>query len=129
VPHASGFRDADPIPAGARIGWRQAGEKEPKVSVLMILRVPGDPAKLEEYAKANSEQLAAIAAEGREHGAIRHAFFGGDGEIVVVDEWDSEESFQSFFDSQQEIPKVMQEVATGEPQISFYRRLETGDDF
>ncbi len=47
----------------------------------------------------------------------------------MVDEWDSEESFQSFFDSQQEIPKVMQEVATGEPQISFYRRLETGDDF
>jgi heme-degrading monooxygenase HmoA len=99
------------------------------MSVLMVLHVPGDPSKLEEYASANSELLKSIAAEGKEAGAIHHAFFGGDGEIVVVDEWDSEGSFQKFFDSQQDIPKVMQEVATGEPQISFYRPLDTGDEF
>jgi heme-degrading monooxygenase HmoA len=99
------------------------------MSVLMVLRVPGDPAKLEEYAAANSEQLKAIAEDGRSKGAVHHRFFGGDGEIVVVDEWDSAESFQGFFESQQEIPKIMQEVATGEPQISFYRPLDTGDDF
>jgi heme-degrading monooxygenase HmoA len=100
-----------------------------QMSVLMVMHVPGDPNKLEEYAKANAEQLKGIADDGRSKGAIHHRFFGGDGEVVVVDEWDSEESFQKFFESQQEIPKIMREVATGEPQISFYRPLETGDDF
>jgi heme-degrading monooxygenase HmoA len=99
------------------------------MSVLMVLRVPGDPDKLEQYAEANSEQLKDIAEDGRSNGAIHHRFFGGDGEIVVVDEWDSEESFQSFFGSQQEIPQIMQAVASGEPQISFYRPLNTGDEF
>jgi heme-degrading monooxygenase HmoA len=99
------------------------------MSVLMVMHVPGDPAKLEEYAKANSETLEKIAADSREHGAIHHRFFGGDGEVVVVDEWESEEGFREFFESNQDIPPIMQEVATGEPQISFYRPLETGEDF
>lgn len=99
------------------------------MSVLMVMHVPGDPGKLEEYAQANPELLKDISADGRSQGAIHHQFFGGDGEVVVVDEWDSEESFQKFFESQQEIPKIMQEVATGEPQISFYRPLDTGDEF
>jgi heme-degrading monooxygenase HmoA len=99
------------------------------MSVLMVLRVAGDPDKLEQYAQENGEQLRRIAEEGRSKGALHHRFFGGDGEVVVVDEWDSEESFQGFFESQEEIPQIMQAVATGEPQISFYRPLNTGDDF
>ena len=95
----------------------------------MVMHVSADPNKLEEYAKANAEQLKGIAEDGRSKGAIHHRFFGGDGEVVVVDEWDSEESFQSFFDSQPEIPKIMQEVGAGEPQVSFDRPLDTGDDF
>ncbi len=99
------------------------------MSVLMVMRVPGDPNKLEEYAQANADQLKGITDDAKSRGAVHHRFFGGDGEVVVVDEWDSEDSFQGFFESQQDIPKIMQEVATGEPQISFYRPLDTGDDF
>ena len=99
------------------------------MSVLMVMHVPGDPSKLEEYAQANSEVLQRITADGKEHGAIHHRFLGGDGEIVVVDEWDSEKSFRKFFDSNEEIPPIMQQVASGEPQISFYRPLDTGDEF
>ena len=95
----------------------------------MVMHVPGDPSKLEEYAQANQETIKGIAADGKSQGAIHHRFHGGDGEVVVVDEWDSEESFQKFFDSNQDIPPIMQQVATGEPQISFYRPLDTGDDF
>src|SRR5437879_5226923 len=99
------------------------------MSVLMVLHVAGDPDKLEQYARENAEQMKRIAEDGKSKGAIHHRFFGGDGEVVVVDEWDSEESFQGFFEGQQEIPEIMQAVATGEPQISFYRPLEIGDDF
>jgi hypothetical protein len=48
----------------------------------------------------------------------------------VVDEWPDAESFQAFFASEQEnIGPLMAQVATGEPEITFWRKLETGDDF
>jgi hypothetical protein len=46
----------------------------------------------------------------------------------VIDEWPDAESFQRFFDSQPDIPRVMQEGGVrGAPQISFYRKLDTPD--
>ena len=100
------------------------------MSVLMILRVKADVAKFEEYARENGDQLKRIADEGKSQGAVHHAFFAGDGEIVVIDEWDSEENFQSFFSSQQEIPEVMQAAgAQGEPSIEFLRPFDTADKF
>jgi hypothetical protein len=100
------------------------------MSVFMILRVPGDPTTLERYASTNAEMMQRIAEAGKAAGAIRHSFAGGDNEIVVIDEWPDEASFQRFFDSQPEIPRLMQEGgATGAPQVSFYRKLDTGDEF
>ena len=100
------------------------------MSVFMILRVQGDPDVLERYANDNAEMMQRIAEAGKAAGAIRHAFGGGDGEVIVIDEWPDEASFQRFFDTQAEIPRLMQEGgATGAPQISFYRKLDTGDEF
>lgn len=99
------------------------------MSVLMILRVPGDPAKLEEFAGSNSELMQKIVAHARARGALHHGFFGGENEVLVVDKWETEDGFREFFDSEEDVPKIMQQVATGEPEISFYRPLDTGDDF
>jgi hypothetical protein len=100
------------------------------MSVFMILRVQGDPNTLEQYASSNAEMMQRIANAGKAAGAIRHSFAGGDDEIIVIDEWPDERSFQRFFESQAEIPRLMQEGgATGAPQISFYRKLNTGDEF
>lgn len=100
------------------------------MSVFMILRVQGDPNTLERYASSNAEMMKRIAEAGKAAGATRHAFAGADDEIVVIDEWPDEGSFQKFFESQTEIPRLMQEGgATGTPQISFYRKLDTGDEF
>jgi hypothetical protein len=100
------------------------------MSVFMILRVQGDPNRLEQYASSNAEMMQRIADAGKAAGAIRHAFAGSDNEILVIDEWADEASFQRFFDSQPEIPRLMQEGgATGAPQISFYRKLDTRDEF
>ena len=100
------------------------------MSVFMIMRVAGDPDGFEQYASANAEMMQRIAAAGQAAGATRHAFAAGDGEFLVIDEWPDPESFQRFFDSQPEIPRLMQEAgAQGAPEISFYRRLETPDLF
>jgi len=100
------------------------------MSVFMILRVQGDPDTFERYANSNAELMQRISADGKAAGATRHAFAGGEGEIVVIDEWPDAEAFQKFFDSQAEIPRLMKEGgAQGAPQISIFRKLDTPDEF
>ena len=51
------------------------------------------------------------------------------GQIMVVDEWPDRQSFQTFFETAQpQIGPMMREVASGEPQITFWTKLETHDD-
>ena len=100
------------------------------MSVFMILRAQANPDTFERYASTNAEMMQRIAEAGKAAGAIRHAFAGGDEEILVIDEWPDESSFQNFFESQPEIPRLMQEGGvTSAPQISFYRKLDTPDEF
>jgi quinol monooxygenase YgiN len=99
------------------------------MSVIMTLRVSGDPAKLEQLAAENPGMIAGISERAKGHGLIAHRFYGSDGEIMVVDEWPDADSFHRFFESEQEnIGPMMEQVATSEPVITFWRKLETGDD-
>jgi hypothetical protein len=100
------------------------------MSVFMILRLKGDPDTFERYANDNAELMLRVSSAGQAAGATRHAFAGGDGEILVIDEWPDAESFQAFFESQAEIPQLIADAgAEGPPQISFYRKLNTPDEF
>ncbi len=99
------------------------------MSVIMTFRVAGDPDKLEQLAGERADVLRAIAERAKEHGLIAHRFYGADGQIMVIDEWPDAESFQRFFESQRsQIEPMMQQVATGEPEITFWRKLETHDE-
>jgi hypothetical protein len=99
----------------------------------MIMKVAADPAAMERWSNAedNRETLTAIADMGKARGATRHLFAGGDGEVLVIDEWPDEESFRGFFaDQQAQIGSVMQSIGvTTEPEITFYRKLKTPDVF
>src|SRR5256885_14753786 len=101
------------------------------MAVIMTLRVKGDPRKLEERAAQDPEGMRSIAERAKSHGLIAHRFYGSDdGQIMVVDEWPDPGSFQQFFEeATPEIQPIMQEVgASSEPQITFWRKLETHDD-
>ena len=99
------------------------------MSIIMTFRVAGDPDKLEQLAREKGDVLRDIAEQAKAHGLIAHRFYGSEGQIMVTDEWPDPESFQQFFESQREkIEPMMAEVATGEPEITFWRKLETGDD-
>jgi hypothetical protein len=103
--------------------------KEDQVSVIMTFRVAGDPDKLEQLAAEKGDVLRGISERAKEHGIIAHRFYGSEGQIMVVDEWPDPESFHRFFESEQEtIGPLMEQVATGEPDVTFWRKLETGDD-
>ena len=99
------------------------------MSVIMTFRVAGDPDKLEQLAAEKRDVLRGISERAKAAGVIAHRFYGADGQIMVVDEWPDPESFHRFFEAEQaEIGPMMEQVATGEPEITFWRKLETGDE-
>ncbi len=99
------------------------------MSVIMTLRVSGDPDKLEQLAAENADMIRGISERAQAAGVIAHRFYGSDGQIMVVDEWPDAESFQRFFATEQDaIGPMMEQVGAGEPEITFWRKLETGDD-
>jgi quinol monooxygenase YgiN len=100
------------------------------MSVIVTLRAKGDPAKLEERAKANPEAMQGILERAKAHGVMAHRFYGADGQIMVVDEWPDPESFQAFFEEARlEIEPMMAEAGvTSDPEVTFWRKLETQDE-
>jgi len=99
------------------------------MSVLMVLRVKGDPKKLEEYSAAHPDQLRSFAEAARGHGMTAHRFYGSAGEIMVVDEWPDQDSFEAFFaEKGQEIGGMFQEAGVSEePRPEFWQVLDTAD--
>lgn len=101
------------------------------MSVIMTMRVQGDPAELERRAAENPDAMRSISERAKKHGLIAHRFYGTeDGQIMVIDEWPDPESFQSFFgELRSEIEPLMREVgATGEPEVRFWRKLDSHDE-
>ena len=99
------------------------------MSVLMTLRVHGDANALEHMLEVDPETFSSVAAKGKAMGATYHRFYATGDEILVIDEWPSEEAFQSFFSSTPEIPKIMAEAGVHEePQITFWRKLDLRDE-
>jgi quinol monooxygenase YgiN len=100
------------------------------VSVIVTLRFNGDPAQMEAQAAAQPDRIHGILDQAKQHGLIAHRFYGSDGQILVIDEWPDEQSFQTFFGAAAgEIQPMMDAVGvSSEPEINFWRKLETGDD-
>lgn len=101
------------------------------MSVIMTLRVKAEPKKLEDLASQDPARLARTTERAKQHGVIAHRFYGSEeGQVMVIDEWPDPESFQRFFEeSRSEIESIMGETGvTEEPEITFWRKLETGDD-
>ena len=102
------------------------------MSVMMTIVVSGDPNKLEEHAASDPGAMQGILESAKEHGLIAHRFYGSeDGELMVVDEWPDAQSFQSFFEQNQDRIGPMMEAAgvTSEPQPKIWRKLDTQDEY
>jgi hypothetical protein len=115
----------------ARRGAAGSPSREEIVSVLVITTVPADVAVFEKVMSENTDTLRSISEEARSKGASRHLFADdGAGNILIVDEWDSRDSFDTFFGSQPDIGKMMAEIGvTTQPSTVSYRVLETADRF
>jgi heme-degrading monooxygenase HmoA len=102
------------------------------MSVIMALRVQGDAQKLEAFARENRDRMEGIVEQAKQNGLIAHRFYGSEsGEIMVVDEWPDAESFQRFFEgARDQIQPLFAEAGVSEePQPTFWRKLETHDEY
>jgi quinol monooxygenase YgiN len=101
------------------------------MSVIVTMRLQGDPQKLEEHAAANADEMRAIADRAQEHGVIAHRFYGSDsGELLVIDEWPDGDSFHRFFEQERDRIAPMMEAAgiTGHPDVTVWRKLDSRDE-
>jgi hypothetical protein len=104
--------------------------KEFDLSVFITLTSQADPAKVEQVLQANADRVQQINKQAQGLGCIHHRFVGGDGVVMVLDEWDSPESFYKFFENNTDIPVIMQEVGiTSAPDIKVWNKLDTRDEF
>lgn len=98
------------------------------MSVLMTLRVKGDRKKFEALYKGDPNTFAKVADKAKTMGATYHRFYATDDEILVVDIWPDEATFQSFFGSTPEIPALMADAGvTTQPSITSWHELDLGD--
>ena len=102
------------------------------MGVIITTKFPGGMAStLEIAAKEHGDLMVRVSEEGRGKGAVHHCFVEEpDGSVLVIDEWDSEESYLSFFQNQADIPKVAEAAGvTGMPTHTTYRIIDTADRF
>lgn len=89
------------------------------MSVLVVMTVPGDTEQFESFIAANKELVEELSEKARAGGCTAHKFAVGDGQVIVVDEWETAEQFQAFI-AAPELQQVMGQMgARGEPQVTF----------
>lgn len=99
------------------------------MSVVITVVIPGDTDQFRNWIATDIDNIVAISQKGKEQGAIHHQFAIGDGQVLVVDEWDTAEHFEAFF-AQPEIAEAMAAGgAQGPPTITVYEAVDSADKF
>lgn len=102
------------------------------MGVMIMTKFPGGTASTFEIAaKEHADLLVKVSEQGRAMGAVHHCFVEEpDGSVLVIDEWDSEESYVNFFSNQADIPGIAAAAGvTGMPTHTAYRIIDTPDRF
>ena len=98
--------------------------------MIMTMRVSGDTEQFRRFVETQHDTMRRIGDDARSKGCLHHRFGIGDGFVMVVDEWESAEAFQSFFEGNPDIPGVMRDAgAQGEPEVTFSEAVSTADEF
>lgn len=78
----------------------------------------------------NVNTLERLTRDAQEHGARHHAFYASDQIVYAIDEWESEEAFHDFFDSNPEIQAIMAQAgARKQPSITILSPLNAAGTF
>jgi heme-degrading monooxygenase HmoA len=91
------------------------------MSVMVVGKFKADPARMASVFRDRKADVVAVSDYAKAHGALHHHFAMGDGQVMVIDEWENAESFQQFFSTQSKVTDLMREAGVeGEPEFAFY---------
>jgi hypothetical protein len=100
------------------------------MTVIVVGKFRGDTEAFRRFVAERGDLMQKIGEEARSQGAIHHRFAVGDGFVFTIDEWESVDAFQQFFQTNADIPTAMQEAgAQGEPEFEFAEAIDTADQF
>lgn len=96
------------------------------MSVIVTVQFPvDDVAKAIEGLHANASFFEQTTADTKSGGIISHRFVAGEGELMVIDEWETAEQFHSFFAAHPKIGDVMGSIGmSGPPTITVYESVD-----
>jgi len=99
------------------------------MTASVIVKIKVDPERMKQLFADRHDDFVAVKAEAEAAGALHHIFVAGDGEVLIIDEWDDAKSFEAFFDNPT-IASMMGEAGVeGPPEVSVYEVLESPDRF
>jgi heme-degrading monooxygenase HmoA len=100
------------------------------MSVLVTMRVQGDTSQFRDFLESGAERMRATRETAQAGGCLHHRFGVGDGFVLVMDEWDSAESFQAFFEGNPELATLMRDAgAQSAPEITIAEAVSSPDEF
>jgi hypothetical protein len=101
------------------------------MSVVVIGRFPvADVATARQAIASQAALIEEISEDSKKLGCEHHRYGEGDGELVVIDEWQSAEGFQRFFEGNPKVQQVIESVGVqGPPNIAIFRVVEAPGTF
>jgi len=79
---------------------------------------------------ANADLLDEITDDAKGLGAIHHRFLEGNGEVLVLDEWESAAAFQRFFEGNAKVARITEQAGVqGPPRIEVFSPVEAAGTF
>ena len=100
------------------------------MSRLILGKFSGDTATFRKALEERPDEFVAIADRAKQAGCIHHRFGVGDGFVLIVDEGESDEQFQRFFED----PELQEFIssagaAAGPPELTFTDAISSPDEF
>jgi Antibiotic biosynthesis monooxygenase len=100
-----------------------------QMSVLVTMKVRGDTDQFRRWLETDVDRLRELAKAAQGSGCLHHRFGVGAGYVVVMDEWETAEAFQTFISSD-EIAAVMRDAgAQAEPEVDITEAVASADQF
>ncbi|MDQ6945515.1 MAG: hypothetical protein M3256_04420 [Actinomycetota bacterium] len=101
------------------------------MSVMVLLHFHvADIAKAKQTIASRAALLEEITEDSKKLGARHHRFLESNGQLIVLDEWESAEGFQRFFESNPKVQQISQEAGiAGPPAIEILSPVEAAGTF
>ncbi len=101
------------------------------MSVIVVGHFPvADVAAAKQALASNGALLDEITEDAKRLGALHHRFMEGGGELLVLDEWESADAFQRFFDGNAKVLRITEAAGVqGPPRIEVFAPVEASGTF